>query len=466
MTRIRSRKPGFILLIMLAASFLSYTVYAAPTYSFGERFERTLGGGTAPELVKQYGGEYILPFGERMWVEEVFRRLVGAVERHDIDYTLTVLNTSEWNAFALPGGYVFITRGLVQAIGDDEAKLSAVLSHEIAHIEKRHGMQAVLRQMGLTVLFEVGAIALDVASADLMRLASTTLLQLINLGWGREAEFEADRVGQALAVKAGFDGVGPVTLLDDLLRRDSNDQSLKVFRTHPETKQRRDRLAANLVSYWSAPLEIMDQEVVESLYARRNSDQMRRTDPNGRYLLTVDARSTGLTVLDQQLGHSFTWLGGTDVLDFAWSPQGQYLAVMVDDQAQQGIWICDRWGHGFKMITLAGQSITGFSWSPQSDMLALNLEGSAGPQVVVTYVDAEVFVPVSREFAAMDSIWLEDGLYLLHGDRWYQTVAPRVQEVIVPNPVPRVLQRQRILSPTVIKEGNTIRLTRPSLTMP
>lgn len=173
-----------------------------------------------------------------------------------------------------------------------------------------------------------------------------------------------------------------------------------------------------------------------------------------------------MTVLDQQLGHSFTWLGGTDVLDFAWSPQGQYLAVMVDDQAQQGIWICDRWGHGFKMITLAGQSITGFSWSPQSDMLALNLEGSAGHQVVVTYVDAEVFVPVSREFAAMDSIWLEDGLYLLHGDRWYQTVAPRVQEVIVPNPVPRVLQRQRILSPTVIKEGNTIRLTRPSLTMP
>ena len=97
---------------MLAASFLSYTVYAAPTYSFGERFERTLGGGTAPELVKQYGGEYILPFGERMWVEEVFRRLVGAVERHDIDYTLTVLNTSEWNAFALPGA-MFSSRGLV-----------------------------------------------------------------------------------------------------------------------------------------------------------------------------------------------------------------------------------------------------------------------------------------------------------------------------------------------------------------
>ena len=156
------------------------------------RFEGSLGKSAVPEILKQYGGEHVLPIHKRLWVEEVFSRLVQVAERDDLEYTLIVLNSSELNAFSLPGGFIFITRGLVQAIGEDEAKLAAVLGHEIAHVEKKHGLHAVFRQLGLTVLFEVGALALDLASADLLRVASVTLVQLLNLGWGREAEYEAD----------------------------------------------------------------------------------------------------------------------------------------------------------------------------------------------------------------------------------------------------------------------------------
>ena len=454
------------LVLVLALASQSAVAQAAPTDSFGERFERSLGRGTAPEIVKEYGGEHVLPIRERLWVEEIFRRLVAVTDRQNLDYTLTVLSSSDLNAFALPGGYVLVTKGLVNAIGDDEAKLSAVLAHEIAHIEKKHGVGGVLRQMGLTVLFEVGAIALDAASADLMRLASSTLLQLISLGWGREAEFEADLVGQILAVEAGFDGIGSVTLLDDLLSRDARDPSMTAFRTHPSTKQRRDRLAANLSSFWSTPSDIIDQKTTESLDAGRNSDQKRRTDPNGRYLVTLDVGRSGLAVFDQQVGQSVTWLKDTVVLDFVWSPQGQYLAVIIDDQALRQVWICDRRGNVIKKVIVSEQSAISLTWSPQGDKLALDLHGPAGSQVVVTYIDADVLVLVSGEYVAKDSTWLEDGLYFSHQGRWYHTMAPDVQGVIVPNPVPQVLQRQRILSPTVIKEGNSIRLTRPSLTMP
>ena len=78
--------------MLLLFVLLSASVQAA---ALGERFERTLGGSAVPEILKQYGGEYILPIGQRMWVGEVFRRLAEVTERGDVEYTLTVLNSSE-----------------------------------------------------------------------------------------------------------------------------------------------------------------------------------------------------------------------------------------------------------------------------------------------------------------------------------------------------------------------------------
>ncbi|HBN96897.1 MAG TPA: hypothetical protein DDZ66_11395 [Firmicutes bacterium] len=449
--------------VLLFFVLLSGSVQAA---SLGERFERTLGGSAVPEILKQYGGEHVLPIGQRMWVEEIFRRLVEVTEREDVDYTLTILNSSELNAFALPGGYVFITRGLISAIGRDEAELAAVLGHEITHIERKHGVNAVLRQMGLAVLLEVGVMTLDLASADLLRVASATLLQLVSLGWGREAEYEADLSGQALAVKAGFDGVGAVSLLDDVFTVGSEDLPMKIFRTHPDTRIRRDRLEAALVSFWSTPVVVEDRDVVERLNASRNSKQARRNDPGGRYVVIVPDEGAGLHVFDQQVRQYVTWFENTKVHDFAWSPQGQYIALIVNEGSQRQLWIGDRWGKKTKSVGLSGQAITEMSWSPQGNQLAILVDGPMGSEVMVTYLEADVLLQVGGDFTGESSIWLDTGLYFAHGDMWYHTSAPKVSPVTIRNPVPQVLQRQRILSPTVIKEGNTIRLTRPSLTIP
>ena len=73
---------------------------------------------------------------------------------------------------------------------------------------------------------------------------------------------------------------------------------------------------------------------------------------------------------------------------------------------------------------------------------------------------------VSRGLTAQGSRWLDDGLYFLHNGRWYHTQPPEVVQVRIDHPVPVVLQRKRVLNPTLIKEGNTYRLTRPALTLP
>ena len=166
-------------------------------------------------------------------MEEVFARLAAQSERQDVQYTLTVLNSREANAFSLPGGFIFITRGLLNLIGSDEAQLAAVLGHEIAHVEKKHGVNAIFRQLGLSVLAEVGAFALDFLSGDLLRAAGLALTQILQAGWGREAEFEADALGQEIAARAGFDPVGAISLLEKLIQAENSEESMHIFRTHP-----------------------------------------------------------------------------------------------------------------------------------------------------------------------------------------------------------------------------------------
>ena len=194
-----------LVLSLVLILFATFSSSAAAFQGLLVQFEQSIGRGAAPELIKQYGGEYVLPIQERLWLDEIFRRLVQVTKRTEIEYTLTILNTQEINAFALPGGYIFITRGLMKAIRNDESQVAAVLGPEIAPVECKHGLNAVLRQMGLTVLVEVGMFWLDLGSAEIVRAASATALQLLQLGWGRDAEYEADILGQQYAVEAGFE---------------------------------------------------------------------------------------------------------------------------------------------------------------------------------------------------------------------------------------------------------------------
>lgn len=438
---------------------------------FASNFERSLGKSAFDDIVKQYGGEYIVPIQERLWLDEVFQRLVAVTEREELDYQLIPLNSHAINAFALPGGYVFVTRGLLNLVGKEEAKLAAVLGHEIAHIEKKHSVNAVLRQMGLTVLVEVGVLWLDLGSADLLRLATATLLQLMHLGWGREAEYEADLVGQELAVKAGFDAVGALSLLDDLLEQDPDDLPLKLFRSHPETTERRARLENNLLSYWLEPRLLTDPLRSERLNVSRNYDQDGRSDPNNRYEIELPSLKTdlGLQVYDRQRQQTETWLAELDVLSFTWSPTGRYLTAVVQNEAgYEEVLLCDRHGYVLKVWNLTeheGQ-IEQIVWSPDEKIVALQLQTDTMSNIVLSFLDTEVFLPITGQLGGSEPSWIGKVLYFQRDGNWYYTQGPEIRPVVVPAPIPQVVERKRLLSPTVVKEGNTIRLTSPTLSLP
>jgi Zn-dependent protease with chaperone function len=452
---------GIVLLVLFA---LVGTAHADVLWK--DKFEQALGRGAAPQLVEEYGGEYIPPIWERMWLEEIFTRLAAQAERREIEYSLSVLNTFEQNAFALPGGYIFLTRGLLQLINGDETKLAAVLGHEIAHVEKRHGINAVLRQLSLTIAFEMGMIWLDVLPPELVRVASVTLLELLKRGWGRDAEYEADLLGQHLAVRAGFDPIGAVAMLDDLLDADPEQMPTHIFSSHPDTRNRRNRVEENIISFWSEPEPLGGKRQAEIAELGRILTQNRRTDPRSRFALSLSESplDAGLLVYDQQRQETLVWLNDKIVQTFSWSPTGETLAVVVHDGPNSALVLLNR--HGYVVEEWSPDpdqgTLTSISWSPDGKMLALGLTDA----VVVTYVDCPVQIPVSGVAGGTDPIWLDDGLHFRRGELWYRSEPPTVEPVEVSNPVPRVLQRRRILSPTVIREEGSIRLTRPSLTLP
>ena len=153
-------------------------------------------------------------------------------------YFFKVVDSSEINAFALPGGYVYITRGIL-ALLNSEAELAGVLGHEIGHIIYHHGAKQITRNIGAQILSLGGAIA-SPKNAGKWLMVSSQLFQQVNLGYGREAELESDAQGILNAYNAGYHPKNMVGFLRSLRRHEiMSGQAYHSFQaTHPDTKER------------------------------------------------------------------------------------------------------------------------------------------------------------------------------------------------------------------------------------
>lgn len=166
-------------------------------------------------------------------------------ERGPKGWRFGILDTAAVNAYAVPGGFVFVTRGLLKRIAS-EAELAGVLAHEIAHIEHRHSMKALKAAQ----LFEAGGKAAKAAGAkdSPMSLAAGFLISLADKGFSRKDESDADTRGVALAGAAGYAPQG----LPDALQKlygDSSDKPLAAFgKRHPPLSVRKKALDAALKS--------------------------------------------------------------------------------------------------------------------------------------------------------------------------------------------------------------------------
>ncbi|HZD26795.1 MAG TPA: M48 family metalloprotease, partial [Alphaproteobacteria bacterium] len=171
-----------------------------------------LGREEHPKLVKEFGGPY--EHGKlNGYVTSVGKRLAAHSEHPELPYSFTILDTPIVNAFALPGGYVHVSRGLL-ALASNEAELAGVLAHEIGHVNARHTAErlaaAQAAQFGL-LLGSIGAAAAGLPSQvmDVGQTVATLAIQ----GYSRQQEMEADMLGVRYMSQAGYDPNAMVSFL-------------------------------------------------------------------------------------------------------------------------------------------------------------------------------------------------------------------------------------------------------------
>jgi predicted Zn-dependent protease len=185
-------------------------------------------------LVAAFGGEARAPQAQRL-LSDISKRLIEAGDRPDESFQITILNSPAVNAFALPNGRLYVTRGLL-ALANDTSEIAAVLSHEIAHVTLRHASQRSELQARSTLIKRVTEDVLnDAKEAAVMQNQSRSTLA----SFSRSQEFEADQAGVKVLARAGFDPYGAPRFLVALGRSASgSDASADMMASHPSTRER------------------------------------------------------------------------------------------------------------------------------------------------------------------------------------------------------------------------------------
>ena len=177
------------------------------------------------------------------YVNRLGRWIALQSARPDLPWTFGVLDDAGFNAFAAPGGYVFVTKGLVEAL-NDESELAGILAHEIQHVVGKHHLKAMRKSAQAGLLTSLIAARLSertngVLQGQLLMLGK----DMYSKGLDQSDELEADRVGVALAARAGFDPYGLVAVLQGLRTAAPDNPMFSLqLSTHPPTQVRLDQL--------------------------------------------------------------------------------------------------------------------------------------------------------------------------------------------------------------------------------
>ncbi len=204
-------------------------------------------------ILATYGGAYQDARLETV-ITQLVDRLVAASERPDLKYKVTILNSPAINAFALPNGQLYVTRGLL-ALASDSAELASVLSHEMAHVIARH---AAMREDQARQASLISRVATDVFNDPQMSALTLAKSKLALAGFSRSQELEADGIGVGIASRAGYDPYGAVRFLSAMGRNSSlrpsggagaDPRLLDFLTSHPATPDRVKNAQANARQY-------------------------------------------------------------------------------------------------------------------------------------------------------------------------------------------------------------------------
>jgi predicted Zn-dependent protease len=182
----------------------------------------------------------------QQYVNHIGRWLAAQTERPNLPWQFGVLDAPELNAFAVPGGTIFVTKGLLATMGS-EAELAGVLAHEIAHVLKKHHLKAIQKNAQTALAGDALSTALkDSRSPGREKLVSFGN-EMYTRGLDKSDELEADRLGVVIAARGGYDAYGLPTVLQTLQAMNAEDSALALmFKTHPPPAERLDALGEKM----------------------------------------------------------------------------------------------------------------------------------------------------------------------------------------------------------------------------
>ncbi len=217
--------------------------------------EKAIGGSLAVEVFNKFGGMYPNPALQE-YITLVGQAVAEVSDRPDIEYHFAVLNTENPNAFATPGGYVFVSVGLLRML-QNEAQLAGVLGHEIAHITHKHALQTLQRSKRLSGLSSLTMTAMNKDAGLFDKVINEVSEVIFTRGLDKELEFEADQFGTEYAYRMGYHPRGLKDFLKILGTAESRNSSI-FLSTHPGPADRYKKLSQLLEQYnASSPYQLL-----------------------------------------------------------------------------------------------------------------------------------------------------------------------------------------------------------------
>jgi predicted Zn-dependent protease len=246
-----------IVLLALLTTFLSVFTGCStnPTtgrrayYALSREEEIAIGQQSKPGMIQEFGGE-VARADLRQYVTDIGMRLVSTVGQDDpamatLPWEFTLLNSDVVNAFALPGGKVFMSRGLAQRM-TNEAQLAAVIGHEIGHVTAQHTSERFGDAQSTGLLAGIGAILVGgLTGIDVSSLAEQAS-GIALASYGRDQENEADALGMRYMVRVGYNPIGSRQVMEILASLDQQGRPPEFLSTHPYPEKRVENIQGKL----------------------------------------------------------------------------------------------------------------------------------------------------------------------------------------------------------------------------
>jgi predicted Zn-dependent protease len=267
------------------------------------------------------------------YVQQVGERVAAHSHRSNLQYHFTVVDSPDINAFALPGGYIYIHRGLLAYL-NSEAELAAVLGHEVGHVTARHSVQQQSQASAWSILGQAAAIGTGVgAAADVTNALGSVVVK----GYGRDMELEADGLGAQYLARSGYDPQAMIEVIKVLKNQElfARDQALKrgqavpassyhgIFDSHPDNDQRLQQVIGPARALVAGQQAVNREQFLQHLEGLPFGDSAAMGVRHGQQFYHADL---GFTLAAPA---GWEWLNRPDALIAHTADQQSYMAMTV-----------------------------------------------------------------------------------------------------------------------------------------